>query len=378
MTDIDNRKKPYPEQPSGKIEIKTLSSIEALKEHASFWNSLVEKSEKMTPMMSAAWVISYFEHRLQPDDSWICQIAFDGPTLVGLIPVVIRPVTILGVKTVKLIIPYRTDAIAQPGRENQIIPLLFNSVQKLFPKNCGIEMRGLREYFPSVAIYRSSAIAGKKVFLPAGRGLFFDCNQPLANYQSRFSDNFSKNLIRINRKLEKYADREFKFIQRSDINDTDFDKFAAIETSGWKGQHGDSISNDPNRVNYYRALTNRLAHLGWLQWHFLEIDGQAVATQMAVKKGDTLVVEKNGYNEKFKKLSPGTLLFEQMVHRGFEDKMTGTIDCQSDFEWMNKWQMDHYQYFDLFIYPKKLWPLLTRYYPRLLKSLFQSGPGQQR
>lgn len=152
-----------------------------------------------------------------------------------------------------------------------------------------------------------------------------------------------------------------------------FDKFAELESSGWKGSVGKAISKDPRRENYYRALTQRLAHLGWLRWHFLEIDQKPVATQMAVKKGRILFVEKNGYDENYKSLSPGTLLFEEMVKRGFEDTQTGEIDCLSDFGWMNKWGMDHRQYYDLFIYPKRLWPFLTGYLPRRLKSILKSG-----
>lgn len=377
MTDLDKTINNHSEMPfSGEFEILSFSSLDALEEHAIAWNRLVEKSAKMTPMMSAAWIISYFEHRLDPNDSWACQLAFNRSILVGVIPVVIRPVSFLGVKSVRLILPYRADAIAQPGLEDQIIPLLLASIQKLFPKNCGLEMRGLRERFPSLAIYKSSAIRGKKLFFPSGHGLYFNCDQPLANYQSRFSENFNKNLIRINNKFRKHQNREFKFLEG--FSDTDFDKFIAIESSGWKGERGDSIKNDPKRVNYYRALTKRLAQLGWLRWQFLEIDGQAVAAQMAVKKGQTLVLEKNGYDEKFKSLSPGTLLFQEMVNQGFDDDATSEIDCQSDFDWMNKWKMDHYQYFDLFIYPKKLWPLLTGYLPHLLKSILHSGPRRQR
>jgi hypothetical protein len=91
--------------PSG-LRAEVIDSIAALEPYRDEWNRLALAAPQKLPMLSHAWVSSYLENFLNPNETWCCIFAFDGDQLVGLLPVIITPFRILGFSRPRLATPF--------------------------------------------------------------------------------------------------------------------------------------------------------------------------------------------------------------------------------------------------------------------------------
>ena len=73
-----------------RLRIEIVRTIGNLESKSVAWNELALKAPQQLPMLSHAWVASYFEHRLAARESWFCIFAYDDDNLVGVLPVVIK------------------------------------------------------------------------------------------------------------------------------------------------------------------------------------------------------------------------------------------------------------------------------------------------
>ncbi|MBS0255343.1 MAG: GNAT family N-acetyltransferase [Proteobacteria bacterium] len=90
-----------------------------------------------------------------------------------------------------------------------------------------------------------------------------------------------------------------------------FDEAKAVELASWKKDAGTAIAVDPAKEAFFRAFLRDAAARGLLRVAFMRIDRRAVAMQLAIEWNGRFWLFKIGYDEAFRKASPGTLL---MLH----------------------------------------------------------------
>jgi hypothetical protein len=83
--------------------------------------------------------------------------------------------------------------------------------------------------------------------------------------------------------------------------------------SSWKGRHGTALASDADRGVFYRRYAADACEKGILRVSFLRIGGQAAAMQLAVECGRRYWLLKIGYDQRFHRCSPGTLLVRETV-----------------------------------------------------------------
>jgi CelD/BcsL family acetyltransferase involved in cellulose biosynthesis len=82
----------------------------------------------------------------------------------------------------------------------------------------------------------------------------------------------------------------------------------AVEAAGWKAAAGTALVHDPVRRAFFERYATAIAAEGALRIAFLRIGGDTAAMQLAVVHADALWLLKIGYDERFARCSPGTLL----------------------------------------------------------------------
>jgi CelD/BcsL family acetyltransferase involved in cellulose biosynthesis len=90
-----------------------------------------------------------------------------------------------------------------------------------------------------------------------------------------------------------------------------FDEAIGVEMCSWKQAAGTAIAADQAKETFFREFFRSACAQGNFRIVFLRIDGRAVAMQMAMEWRNRYWLFKIGYDEKFGKCSPGTLL---MLH----------------------------------------------------------------
>jgi CelD/BcsL family acetyltransferase involved in cellulose biosynthesis len=86
-----------------------------------------------------------------------------------------------------------------------------------------------------------------------------------------------------------------------------------VEAAGWKGRAGTALAHDPTRWAFFRRYALAASSRGILRLCFLRIDGRAAAVQLAVETADRFWLLKQGYDERFARCSPGSLLVRETI-----------------------------------------------------------------
>lgn len=130
--------------------------------------------------------------------------------------------------------------------------------------------------------------------------------------ESRFNSGRRSDFRRAQRRAGEYGAVFYEVIS-PDANEFDllFDEAKAVELASWKKEAGTAIAVDPAKEAFFRAFLRDAAAQGLLRVAFMRIDRQAVAMQLALEWNGRFWLFKIGYNEEYRKCSPGTLL---MLH----------------------------------------------------------------
>ena len=86
-----------------------------------------------------------------------------------------------------------------------------------------------------------------------------------------------------------------------------------VEAAGWKGREGTALAADARLRDFFTAFAQSAADAGFLRLAFLRIGDRTAAVQLAAECGDRFWLLKVGYDEEFKRSSPGTLLMLETV-----------------------------------------------------------------
>jgi CelD/BcsL family acetyltransferase involved in cellulose biosynthesis len=124
-----------------------------------------------------------------------------------------------------------------------------------------------------------------------------------------------------------------------------------VEAAGWKGRSGTALAHDDRLRAFFTAFAGRAADAGMLRLAFLRIGGQAAAVQLAAECGGRFWLLKVGYDEQFKRSSPGTLLMLESVRyaatRGLKAfELLGTVE-----PWTRMWTSSQRKCVALRAYP---------------------------
>lgn len=162
------------------------------------------------------------------------------------------------------------------------------------------------------ALHRSMRGRGLALVRPAVPCPTIPLDPSWADPLSRFNAGRRSDFRRALRKAEELGAVTFEFGCPSPAEfDARFDEAVQIEMSGWKRAAGTAIGTDPAKHAFFRTYLRAECEAGRLRMAFLRIDGRAVAMQLAVVQHDRLWLYKIGYDEAFRRCSPGSLL---MLH----------------------------------------------------------------
>jgi CelD/BcsL family acetyltransferase involved in cellulose biosynthesis len=337
------------------------------------WNDLAISSQRSNPMLSHAWVSSFFEHRLTASDSWVVLLAFSSGELVGVAPIIIGTRSILrfGPRCLRTPADDHTpsvDFLTKRDGEKEILAALIDATSMCCGKNFALFMNRIPEQSPTVAGTLSEMNSVRVITDFDGIGSFLPIKGTFDDYIGNLSSNFRKNLRKASRKLGKLTDVEFRFLTGDDISEECLDIFTGIESSGWKGREGGAIASSPTLLAFYKTLSDRLHRAGWLEWHFLEVAGKTIAGQMAIRMGRTLVVNKISYDEDYSDVSPGNMLFLETVCRCFQDGDIDEINCLTDMPWHRNWRMNQRKYYNVHLFPNRSVSILLGEMPRRMRD----------
>jgi CelD/BcsL family acetyltransferase involved in cellulose biosynthesis len=154
------------------------------------------------------------------------------------------------------------------------------------------------------------------------------------------SKNMRGSLRAAQRKLDDHADVRYLSTRDPDVLPGFFERFLAVEASGWKGEEGTrtAILLDEKLVRFYRQLFDTFGRGGKCEINLLETDGRVAAAQFALIAGQTLYLLKIGYDQELAEISPGNLLLAHTLTRLHAQGEVAHLNLITDVDWHSRWR----------------------------------------
>jgi CelD/BcsL family acetyltransferase involved in cellulose biosynthesis len=156
-------------------------------------------------------------------------------------------------------------------------------------------------------------------------------------FQSRLHAKFRANCRRRRRKLEEKGKVALDRVEGGLALDAALEEGFALEQSGWKGQRGTAIAQDPATRGFYTELARDAADAGRLSLFFLRLGGRAVAFQYGLTHGPRYLLLKPGYDESLSDCSPGQLLTEDVMADCVARGLSEFEFLGPDMPWKRDW-----------------------------------------
>ena len=130
--------------------------------------------------------------------------------------------------------------------------------------------------------------------------------------ERRFNAGRRSDFRRAARRASAFGQVSFEMLSPGpDEFDALFDEAIGVEARSWKREAGTAIAVDRTKERFFRAYFRSASEQGGFRVAFMRIDGRVVAMQMALECLDRYWLFKIGFDERFGRCSPGTLL---MLH----------------------------------------------------------------
>lgn len=330
-----------------RIKIELFQGKSGLLRLASSWRSLTNCLENRRHFHYVEWYIALAEtfEAHSPASDLVFFGVFSSDELLAVLPFQIILIDVCGIKLHAL--QLLSDAWeAETARDFVITPSLatsdyFESIVRFLDQEPSwdvISLRGiLDDLFAAQALKSSPKLLtlgtpggfwGKVEFVSCGDG-----DHPF----DRLSKGFRQNLRTAHNKL-KTMKVDFVSARNPDDLLKLYPDLLKVESSGWKGVQGTSVSNSPIADSFLRNLISNFGPIGGCEIHMMKIETQPVAALFCIVVKNICYILKTGYDEAFEKVSPGHLLLEHLLKtRG----TTGTLNIVTPYNappWFNAWK----------------------------------------
>lgn len=362
------------------IKIETARTLAELEPHADAWNELAFQATYRLPDQSHAWVASYLEYSLRPNESWLCFFAYNKDNLMGVLPVIVTPQKRMGLPCYTYRTPYNdqtasVDFLVEPGHEETIIPLFLAQLNQVRPPCFCFEMRRLPDCSPTLSVIGKGVKRINSVDTFDGYGSFIKIEGTYDEYGARLGTKYTRNLRRLERKFFALPGAKVLFLTGKSLTEQDLVYFMNVEAASWKCTKGSALCQCDSLVLFYSALTKRLQELGWLEYHFLKAEGKTIAANLAIRINKSLIILKTCYDEAYSSFSPGTVLFAKMFERAFSDGEVNEVNLLTDYSWNQNWLVEKRAYYNLCLFPFRPFPNIAGYIPLKTRQIARQLPG---
>ncbi|HID55442.1 TPA: GNAT family N-acetyltransferase [Candidatus Poribacteria bacterium] len=214
---------------------------------------------------------------------------------------------------------------------------------------------------------------------------------PLKGDWSSYLASRSKSLRKEIKYKRRRAEREFRVEARRITYTEDvevlMDKIVMVDAKSWRYKTGAAMVLNPDVRKSYYKLTKMANERGWLYIGLLEFDGRPVAFEYKLAYNGTVYGLRIGYDEEFRRYSPGLILRSFMLQKAFEDGMREFDMAGHNEDYKMRWTNHIREHIDLTIYNQispffilYLIPVLRGIKPlkRIKDALFKIGKRRSR
>lgn len=352
-----------------------------LTELKSDWDRLMRGGD-YEPSVSFEWTAALMESHVQGDDDIAWIILKRGRSVIGIIPLVLRPTKILG-QTVIVAFPVSelSDTHSDLLIEELSEPVLAAVVDALYRSGLSwdvFRMTRLLEARPLGAHLCEMMYKQQKrfEFRREQPSLFLTLDNTFEDYLRKRSGSFRNALKRIERKLMSRGTVTIRDHQDYPDVGQAYEVLLSIEQRSWKQAHGTAISSISRQTTFYRHLCMSAAQRQWLHLEFLYLDDRPVAYNLGLILKDTYFYLKTSYDRLERPFSPSTYLRAKLVESLIRQGVKRFDFPAEPYEWERQWTDEVRWHRSLTIFAPTLKGIAYGFY-RKAKHLMRGADNMQ-
>lgn len=124
-----------------------------------------------------------------------------------------------------------------------------------------------------------------------------------------------------------------------------------VESRSWKARSGCAVLADAGLRKFFLMMSQAYAADGRVLIALLYLDHAPIAAQVCLLAHGRLWMLKIGYDEAFRKLSPGLILMNEIIKHSFSEGLDAIEFLGAAEDWLDAWRPDHRSYRLLVLYP---------------------------
>ncbi|MGE5308722.1 MAG: GNAT family N-acetyltransferase [Deltaproteobacteria bacterium] len=311
------------------VTIEAINSYEDFMRLEPLWDRLLEQSDMDMPFMTFTW-FSFFWRKYCAACQPLVLVFKKNSEPVAIAPLMRRKIfwRRLPITNVSLMANYfsiRNGIICAPEADPGLLEPMFR-----FLKGSGFRF----DLFCVDRIVKDSAT---DILLSTHIGTRSLKHSVMPAYTSPYIkiegswDDYLKGRSKHQRGNIRHVDKMYDQLEHSITTYTDerieeaAGKMLEISRRSWKHLEGTAMTNEDERIDFYRAFMQLAAKEGWLRFKLLEIEGRPAAFLYALRYKDRLYLVEIYHSEEFKTFSPGIFLSHCMLKEAFD---TGCTECE--------------------------------------------------
>ncbi len=331
------------------MDISLHFGLSGLLELQQSWQTLESKINRPNHSHSFAWWQAYLEELAsQPDEFCFISVRQDGETI-AICPFVTQVHRRFGLFSARVLASVHDpnflfpDIMVVPQHQRpDFLPELAKRLSRLLKWDMLVigGVMGVLETSHAVACLPK--LSQPRLFRENEIGCFDVPMDDYEAYQQRLSRKDRANLRRTTKKIEAYDDCLHQSVMEPEKIPQALQTFLDVEAAGWKGAGGEgtAIKVNPEMTRFYEKLAAAYAASGQCQVNLLSVEGNTIAGQFAFQLGDTLYMNKIGFNPDYSGLNPGNVLMGKQFERYCADPGIARVNLMSSAHHLKKWAPD--------------------------------------
>jgi CelD/BcsL family acetyltransferase involved in cellulose biosynthesis len=351
------------------LTIEEITNVNKLPELEEVWKKILDVSKCDNVFLTYEWITVWLSH-FWKDKPILFLLIKNEKDPIGLVPLLVD-----GEKEV-LMFPvnghtYRPNLIFG-GDHEELLKILFAHLRKRVRRVnlCLHEVEldsFLAKTLPNVA--RECRIV--TVFKKVSSSPFLSINTDWQNFLNSKSKHFREEQKRKVSKMRKTGQLDFVKVSNPDQIHEVMRDVLIIERNSWKEKEGTSFTAVPGLQEFYLDVAEAFAKRQCLCIYLVYFNSVPIAHLFGIVYENRYYALKTSYDESYKELSPGAVLFNYALQDIFQSNLKEFDFLGVESRWKNEIASDTRNLVNVFVYPKSIPYFFLGYLENTIKPLIR-------
>ncbi|MFC1825029.1 GNAT family N-acetyltransferase [Thermodesulfobacteriota bacterium] len=207
------------------------------------------------------------------------------------------------------------------------------------------------------------------VLYPTDTSPYLLMDLPLEEVLKSKSRKFRSNLRYYEKKLRKAGDFDLERVTSQDGIDGVMEAIFQIEEHSWKSEASTAITSVERQQAFFIKLAEKAADAGWLKIQLIRMGGVPISYAYGLIFNGKYYLEKTSYHNEWASFSPGNVLLWINLQEAFREGLEEFDFLGKSESYKLKWTDKVRPHNTVYVYNKRIIPLLGYYGNRLFKKL---------